>query len=307
MTLFKILWFCVLMVCHIGWTAILYVPKDYPTIQGAIDAAQVGDTVLVAPGKYRGEITLRNGVTLQGFGDVTQISETLKLEAVEEVTLSSLQVKGTGQDSHFGIFCLNATARIHDVTVSAFHHGISAESSRLTVRKTKVSESFNVGILISQNTEATIEESEMIDNATGIIIGNTWRAVTLRRNRIERNQTGIDCHDANPRLRENTLIGNFVGVQVDNALPDLGTEADPGKNVFLNNKQAAIQYAGRQPMLALLNWWGQATGPLVGQVVGQVLVKPWLRTDPRDALAVQRRSVMNRTPAVWGALKRNES
>jgi hypothetical protein len=56
-------------------------------------------------------------------------------------------------------------------------------------------------------------------------------------------------------------------------------------------------------MPALLNWWGQATGPLAGQVVGQVLVKPWLRTDPRDALAVQRGG--NRAPVLWGTLKQN--
>jgi predicted outer membrane repeat protein len=32
--------------------AIIYVPDDYPTIQGAIDAAVNGDTVIVRPGRY---------------------------------------------------------------------------------------------------------------------------------------------------------------------------------------------------------------------------------------------------------------
>ena len=47
----------------------LSVPSDYQTIQAAIDAATVGDTVLVAAGTYRERIKLKPGVTVRSAGD----------------------------------------------------------------------------------------------------------------------------------------------------------------------------------------------------------------------------------------------
>ena len=47
----------------------LLVPKDHKTIQGAIDAAAPGDTVLVAAGTYRESIRCKERVTLKSAGD----------------------------------------------------------------------------------------------------------------------------------------------------------------------------------------------------------------------------------------------
>ncbi|MFH1724261.1 MAG: right-handed parallel beta-helix repeat-containing protein [Elusimicrobiota bacterium] len=48
--------------------ATLNVPGDYPTIQAGIDAAQSGDTVLVAPGDYTESVALKAEVALRGSG-----------------------------------------------------------------------------------------------------------------------------------------------------------------------------------------------------------------------------------------------
>ncbi len=47
------------------------VPGDFPTIQAAVDAAQEGDTILVAPGTYQEHVVISKGLTLQGAGPDT--------------------------------------------------------------------------------------------------------------------------------------------------------------------------------------------------------------------------------------------
>lgn len=49
--------------------AILQVPRDYKTIQAAIDAAKPGDSVLAAAGEYHERIKLKAGVVVRSDGD----------------------------------------------------------------------------------------------------------------------------------------------------------------------------------------------------------------------------------------------
>jgi hypothetical protein len=55
------------MVCvSYASAAVLHVPHGYATIQGGIAAASAGDTVLVAPGVYFENVTMKPGVHIQG-------------------------------------------------------------------------------------------------------------------------------------------------------------------------------------------------------------------------------------------------
>jgi len=46
--------------------ATVFVPGEYATIQGAIDAAQAGDTIEVSSGSYAGAVTITKSITLRG-------------------------------------------------------------------------------------------------------------------------------------------------------------------------------------------------------------------------------------------------
>ena len=58
----------------------LEVPGQYATIQAAIDAAQSGDTVHIAKGRYTGPLHFKNGIALEGDG-ANSVSVSIKAAA----------------------------------------------------------------------------------------------------------------------------------------------------------------------------------------------------------------------------------
>src|SRR5262245_38835698 len=70
----------------------LHVPADYPTLQAAIDAAQDGDVVRVAPGTYGPIVFQGKAITVQ--------AEPLGSASIESSTHTAVQfIGGEGTDS----------------------------------------------------------------------------------------------------------------------------------------------------------------------------------------------------------------
>jgi len=79
--------------------ATIYVPDNYPTIQGALNAANLGDTVYVRAGTYYEHLVVSKSLTLQGEGKATTIIDGggsgygIYLPSTDNATISGFTVR----------------------------------------------------------------------------------------------------------------------------------------------------------------------------------------------------------------------
>jgi predicted outer membrane repeat protein len=92
----------------------LFVPRQYKTIQAAVDAAAAGDSVWVASGTYYGTITLKKkSITLFGDGgpgltvlDGGDSARVLHIEDVKGASVIGFQIRNGKAAAGGGIYCL---------------------------------------------------------------------------------------------------------------------------------------------------------------------------------------------------------
>lgn len=107
---------------------------DFPTIQQGVNAAGVGDTVLVEPGTYQGPVTLKSHVALRSSQgrEVTTIVADLGpivfARHVTSATLSGFTIDGTQTMSNaVGILAIDSQLTL---TGSAIMHMHGADAHR---------------------------------------------------------------------------------------------------------------------------------------------------------------------------------
>lgn len=219
------------------------------SIQAAIDAASAGDTIVVAPGTYRENLTIqKDGITLRGAGAGRTVLEmpaagaehasncnengevsgvciagvfTLNSDVlgkpVSDVRVSGFSVKGF---TRFGIVTYNA----HDTVVSdnavsgARHFGLVAfEVKGLDLLRNRSTDNGETGLYVADADDAdlVVEGNTTSGNTNGGGIGMYFRdasGAVVRGNTVEQNCVGMLLVDSGvPRpLRDWTVSGNTV-------------------------------------------------------------------------------------------------
>ncbi|HAB18669.1 MAG TPA: hypothetical protein DCE44_19780 [Verrucomicrobiales bacterium] len=213
----------------------LRVPRDYPTIQSAIDAAGVyGDTVVVLPGIYRETVFFRGKrvlVTSEQGPEVTRIQPPTGAVAV---VINS----GETRESELRGFTLENGAG-----------GIEIGGSEPTVTGNVI---INNGYGINCGFASPLIRSNRIANSTirngpfqgaGIYIGGAAAAV-VEANLIEGNAHGLILWSAGtPTIRNNIIrqnAGDGIGM-VNSSVPDIV------QNVIARNAGFGIQWGGGGP------------------------------------------------------------
>jgi parallel beta-helix repeat protein len=89
--------------CFALSSTVIYVPDDYPTIQAAVDAASVGNTIIVREGTYNEDIDVNKCITLQGEDRNTTIIDTERVTV--KISCNSTITGFTIKNGTYGIEC----------------------------------------------------------------------------------------------------------------------------------------------------------------------------------------------------------
>lgn len=251
----------------------------YKTITYALNQAQPGTVIQLAPGTYNQEIgetfplLIKQGVTLRG-------DESTKGQAVL-ITGSGIYISPTFARQNITIRADNRSI-ITGVTVTNPENrgtGIWVESTNPTITNSTFTNSIREGIFVTGKGNPKIENNVFVQNkgngisvaksAQGQILNNLFQDTgfglaiggtstpLVEGNQIIENQDGLFISEsAKPVLRKNLIQKNKRDgiVVITNAAPDLGTTENPGGNLIRSNTRHDVNNSkGNNTIIAIGN------------------------------------------------------
>ncbi|MCX5009467.1 right-handed parallel beta-helix repeat-containing protein [Streptomyces sp. NBC_00555] len=255
----------------------LVVPKDYPTIQAAVDAAHPGDRITVRPGVYREQVVIGKDVSITGSGDrktTIQAPQTLtpgddggnsivEIHNGASVSLSRLSVSGPGSGTcddgalGSGIRVLGG-ARL-DLRHAAVTHITDTPAAPCFHSATAVF----IGDLPTGTGSATIRDTRITGyQGAGVVVLNEGSTATIQNSTVTGHPTvstdGIEfVEGAVGRVTGNTISGNECrepdagcGPDFFNEFQHAGVVGDAPGTVVQHNRiignQVGIYVAGKE-------------------------------------------------------------
>ena len=242
------------------------------SIQQAVDRAHPGDTILLAPGTYRGSVVVTvPDLTIRGAGSATVIAPAAEAARPPAATRAAGATDPTGGDCTApgnGICVLGTAGHrvtgvvIDSLTVSGFaKNGISgSETDQMTVRDVVVENNGEEGISQEKSTRGRLTDNLARDNGqAGIFVTNIangkgaaldTEGTVVADNELTGNRFGADLRRVrNLTFQDNVITGNCSGVFVvgDDGRPRGGALTVRSNVVSANNKYCPAD--GRLPVL----------------------------------------------------------
>ncbi len=221
--------FTILIVCFVFFPLLLHaviirVPQDYPTIQQAIDAANGGDIVVVAPGTYNEEITLKADVVVRGSGE--------GLSIIDGGSNSGDVVFASGND-------IDNETKFQGFTVTGAVSGGGMPGG--------------AGIFCNSGAKPDISNNRVEGNDFGIVTWNQSNAYIHNNVVVNQNFDGIVI-SADPVVVNNTVVGNRIGINDGG-----GYGATVMNNIVTSSTLYGVYAVGTPPVLTYNNVWNNAT------------------------------------------------
>lgn len=253
-----------LFLSPLAFGATIVVPDDYPTIQGAINAANISDTVVVRPGTYVENIDfVGKAVTVQSIygpastiidgGNVASVVTFANGEGMTSIIDGFTLTNGFGTGGPNGldgggIACSGTTPNIinniiYDNYADEFGGGISCYASSPRIAGNVIANNFSYS------------ESGGIDcwDSSPLIANNI-----IARNFAVLAGGGVSCFNSSPEIINNTIV--------DNEATDIGggIQAKNDSTINVVNTILWDNTATDGPEIALLDWFGTASQISVG-------------------------------------------
>jgi len=273
------------------------------TIQGGIDAALAGDTVIVAKGTYPGDIRIGKALTVRSTAgaEKTIIDGTgsyIVIISHSDVTFRGFTVTNpeyAGGADASGILVEYVSGEpISNVQI--LDNIVTRVRSETGTPSTYGATGINIGnaplsnVVISGNTITNIKNPEggASDHTCGINVWDGTDGVVIRNNTIsdiKYNGIILECA-SNVRIEENVITGCKTGIRVEPYEGATVSNVTVNLNNILGNVTYGVYNGGTGTLNATRNWWGAATGPYhatlnpvanMGNAVSDnVVFSPWL-------------------------------
>lgn len=221
----------------------LHVPKDFPTIQQAIDAAAPGDVILVAPGTYPETLTIeaKSGLTLRGkkakkvivdgggaVDPLLQIGGSSQDIAIERLTFRNAGASGLEVSLATGVSIrdcrieevgatgllvgLATGVEVRDTILRATgQFGVTSVANGFVLRSCRIEDTGAAAVRLFGSGVAAIDNEMLSAGGAGFEIGLgglSAASVLLADNRIEApSGAGIDV---GPGASDCLLVGNDI-------------------------------------------------------------------------------------------------
>lgn len=250
----------------------------YRTITFALQQAQSGTVIQLAPGTYSSEtgeqfpLVIKQGVTLQGDeagkGQATLItgsgqytSRTFARQNITILAQNNSTINGvtvTNQESRgTGIWVESTNPKITNSTFTSNKREgvfVTGTGNPAIIGNIFIENSGN-GVSVVRSAKGEIRGNLFQNTGFGLAIGDNSTPLVIE-NQILQNVDGLFIsQSAKPVLRKNVIQNNTRDgiVAISQAQPDLGTSQEAGGNLIRNNKRYDVHNATRGQIIAIGN------------------------------------------------------
>lgn len=247
------------------------------TITQALKIAPSGSIIKLSSGTYSedtGEafpLIIKNNITLKG--NTKSQGHKIIIQG------NGYFISPTGAGQNIAIAALKDAVGITGVTITNDHsrgHGLWIESANPKVVRNTFTRNGNTGVSVNGNSSPLIEDNyfynnggngllvygtsqpEVIDNTfeqTGFGVSSLQNSLTtLTGNSFDSNRIGIILEGSSQAiLRDNEVINSaeYGLTAIAKSQVDLGTNTQPGNNIFRSNKKLDIQNASSNEIVAV--------------------------------------------------------